>query len=782
MKFSTAPLRVKLVAALILPVIVVAGYLALRVDGAFDARQVAARQETEIARFSTVSELSQAVAAEQTVLVNTMAQNDAFNGARATTDAAVASVRTADLEPAELAEINELIDQVEGIRLVIGGDVNEFRLRAATEIASGDTGDDTAVGSALLLSEIAKQIMSGYDFDTSAVADVKTARGLNDIALVQNVRSNLASETAVALGLSIVPADARIPGAIEFFSKAQAVTTQSLTELTTRATPELQAQSAEYLASDAYADLDTLRLALDEVEPFSELPVSSFELVSAGFTADTALGGVESSLTSDLLDSAAASSSSARWDLIRSAGLGAGLFISVIFILIALYRSIRNPLARLTQRSQQIADEELPHVVQLMRNGDVDQLPEIQPLVAESNDEIGALVHAFNGMHRTAIELASEQAASRRVVADMFVNLGRRNQRLLNRMLKSLTRLERNEPDPDTLAALYDIDHLATRMRRNAESLLILAGAPGRRWKNPVKVYDVLRASLAEVEDYSRVQIDAVHDTRIHGDYVADLTHLVAELVENALSFSPPTTTVDVVTRMNNRGFVIVISDAGLGMTPELLASANARISDAAGQDETPSEFLGHYVVGRLAARHGIEVDLLEGITGGLTARIVLPSQALVEEVTDGPGSDASAIDDGDTAMPVRTFDAPTPAASPATTLQIPPSPAGLDTIEDPAFTERPVAEPIAVHDIAPAATVHADGDPSGATAFGAAPVEDASVFGGVRRSPVAQMPLPDTLAARSVEATPAVQDDPDSIRKSLAGFQSHTVRADREG
>ena len=268
---------------------------------------------------------------------------------------------------------------------------------------------------------------------------------------------------------------------------------------------------------------------------------------------------------------------------------------------------------------------------------DVDaDLPEVDAIPVTSHDEIGELVTAFNLMSSTAVGLVGEQAAARRSIADMFMNLGRRNQKLLNRLLRNLDRLERDEEDPDVLAALYDIDHITTRMRRNAESLLVLAGAEqSRSFNKPAAVGDVVRAALAEVENFQRVNVIGDGHQLLTGECVADVAHLIAELLENGLAFSPPETMVQVTTRMTPRGYIVVVTDNGVGMSPDKLAESNQRIASALSKEETPSKFLGLFVVGRLAARRGIAVELFESPTGGVTARVTLPASALYVDRRD---------------------------------------------------------------------------------------------------------------------------------------------------
>jgi signal transduction histidine kinase len=228
--------------------------------------------------------------------------------------------------------------------------------------------------------------------------------------------------------------------------------------------------------------------------------------------------------------------------------------------------------------------------------------------------------------------LALEQAVLRRNIADSFVTMGRRNQHLLDRQLDFITRLEAGEADPDALANLYRLDHLATRMRRNAESLLVLAGVePPRQWSTPVNVAAVVRAALGEVEDYQRVALREVEPATVKGSVAADLAHLLAELIENALTFSSPPTQVEVVGRRHPRdGYTLAIMDTGIGMSPDALDVANRRLAGAESFTVAPSKYLGHYVAGNLAARHGINVRLLSTPgRRGTTATVELPASVL---------------------------------------------------------------------------------------------------------------------------------------------------------
>lgn len=309
-----------------------------------------------------------------------------------------------------------------------------------------------------------------------------------------------------------------------------------------------------------------------------------------------------------------------------------------------LAQRIVGPLRSLGATARNIADNQLPVLVHRAQTpgGDHDgDLPMIPAVELRTNDEIEDVADAFNIVSSTAADLAADQARSRRNVARMFVSLGRRNQNLLSRQLEFIDRLERDTSDPDLLDDLFRLDHLATRMRRNAESLLVLAGEePARRWSEPVSLTTVVRGAISEIEDYRRVTLEGVDEAQLAGAAVADVTHLLAELIENATQFSPPDTPVEIVGRRVVDGYALAVVDDGVGMSEEQLEDANRRIDASPMVDRVPSSFLGLFVVGRLAARRGIRVRLVESTTEGVTAKLLLPSALIDPPVPTGVAGD----------------------------------------------------------------------------------------------------------------------------------------------
>jgi signal transduction histidine kinase len=299
-------------------------------------------------------------------------------------------------------------------------------------------------------------------------------------------------------------------------------------------------------------------------------------------------------------------------------------------------RSITKPLRSLTRQAKQMAERRLPEAVTDILEtplGEDVTVPSVEPVRVNTRDEVSDVADALNTVQDSALDLAVEQAVLRRNIADSFVNLGRRNQNLLGRQLDFITELESNETDPDNLANLFRLDHLATRMRRNAESLLVLAGIePPRQWAAPVRLTDVIRAALGEVEDYQRVAVRGVEPATILGSAAADLAHLLAELIENALVFSPPDQTVDIRGRNRPDGYTLAVIDSGLGMPAGDVAAANRRLAGAESFTIAPSKYLGHYVAGNLAARHDIEVRLDNSPGNGITATIDIPATLLTTD------------------------------------------------------------------------------------------------------------------------------------------------------
>ncbi|GAA3139126.1 nitrate- and nitrite sensing domain-containing protein [Planomonospora alba] len=318
--------------------------------------------------------------------------------------------------------------------------------------------------------------------------------------------------------------------------------------------------------------------------------------------------------------------------LVLAGGLGLVAVIASVVLSVTTARALVRQLEKLRDAARELADRRLPGVVERIGHGeDVDVAVEAPPL-RFGDDQIGQVGQAFNAVQRTAIKVAVEQAQLRRDIADILRNLARRTQSLVHRQLSVLDTMERREQDPQELRDLFRLDHLATRMRRYAENLLVLAGAaPGRAWRGSVPMLDVVRGALAEIEDYTRVDVLPMGEAALDGRAVGDVIHLVAELVENAASFSPPYTTVKVGGHAVAHGYAVEIEDRGLGMSEEDIAAANERIADPPELKLAGNARLGLYVVSRLAERHGIRVTFKASPYGGTTVVVLIPQELIVQ-------------------------------------------------------------------------------------------------------------------------------------------------------
>ncbi|MET7965113.1 nitrate- and nitrite sensing domain-containing protein [Micromonospora sp. NPDC005305] len=347
-----------------------------------------------------------------------------------------------------------------------------------------------------------------------------------------------------------------------------------------------------------------------------------------------------------------------RSDTQRQVFLETGLLLSMLLLAILfaylVARSMARSLRDLRQGALSVAQYGLPQAVARLRDPQVTgQLTPVQlanqiaePLPVRSKDEFGQVTEAFNAVHLEAVRTAAEQAALRASVATMFVNLARRSQILVDRLIGHLDRLERGEEDPDRLAELFQLDHLATRMRRNDENLLVLAGADSTRvQREPAALIDVLRAAQSEVEHYTRIEFGVIdRDIEVAAHAVNDLVHLVAELFDNATAFSPPDSQVMVEARRVGDRASLYVEDRGIGISHEQLRDLNERLATPPQVDVAVSRMMGLVVVARLASRHGVKVELRPGADRGTVADVTLPTSVLVPRALAGRGQPAPAL------------------------------------------------------------------------------------------------------------------------------------------
>jgi signal transduction histidine kinase len=578
------------------------------------------------------------------------------------------------------------------------------------------------------------------------------------------------------------------------------------------ATPQQKQAVANAAGVLAYQDLASEVLAQG----------SDANRVTVGATAafDTAIGGlqgltdVDNGLTQQVVDTArsqeqAASRSVMLYLLAGAIGLAIAFGIAVVVA-----RSITGPLSRLTKAAGKLSSEQLPALVQQLRSPEDEEneavAETLTPIEVDSHDEIGDLAAAFNSIQAVTVDVAEEQGRLlRKGIGDIFVNLARRNQSLLDRQIEFIDHLESNERDPDQLDNLFKLDHLATRMRRNAESLLVMAGAdPPRRRGAPVPVSDVVRVAIGEVEDYQRVHLLALDEATVAANVAADLAHLLSELMENATNASPPNTSVEVLGGYDARnGYVLTVADRGIGMSEDQLADANHHLAHPPMVGLVISRSLGLTVVGRLAARYGLSVRLAPRDDGGIVATVALP-YGLVEYPDEDSVPAPSALEvmaavggrptrgRRPTKAPVVVPAAPEPAepasmqpmvpvpSAPPTNGGLPrrggaPSAAPVEVPAPAAPAPAPAPAPVArvapagapgLPSRAPAAPPAVAPAPAPAAAPDAAPAVTAA--GLVRRTPVNQR----NDAAPTGPARPAVTRttrSPEEVRRMLSRYRS---------
>ncbi|MFD3734934.1 nitrate- and nitrite sensing domain-containing protein [Streptomyces sp. NPDC058632] len=425
---------------------------------------------------------------------------------------------------------------------------------------------------------------------------------------------------------------------------------------------DIEADGAALAKENAASDPDYVPPPENPVTLITEVarlgttdPAARTEMAGRGITAENywavntlkfdGYREIESDLADTAVDDAAAIAADAQRDAFITGGAVVIALLAAFILAGMVARQMSRSMRQLRNAAFGIAEQRLPMLVDQLSRTDPGRVDtRVAPIPINSTDEIGEVARAFDQVHREAVRLASEQALLRGNINAIFTNLSRRNQSLIEGQLTLITGLENNEADPDQLEHLFKLDHLATRMRRNGENLLVLAGEePGRRWDQPVPLVDVLRAASSEVEQYERIELSGVPEAEIHGRAVTDLVHLLAELLENATTFSSPQTKVRVTaTRLPDGRVMIEIHDKGIGLTAEDFADINHKLANPPTVDVAISQRMGLFVVGRLSDRHGIRVQLRpSGEQAGTTSLVMLP-----DAITHGGGGETQPAPD----------------------------------------------------------------------------------------------------------------------------------------
>jgi methyl-accepting chemotaxis protein len=488
--------------------------------------------------------------------------------------------------------------------------------------------------------------------------------------------------------------------------------------------------------------------------------------------------GVELEATDNLLQRAQPVGIGVILRLLLAGGLGLVAVIAAIIVSIATARALVRQLERLRDAARDLAHNRLPRVVERLSGGETVDVSTEAPPLRFGDDEIGQVGKAFNAVQETAVRAAVQQAELRHGVRDVFLSLARRTQSLVHKQLEVVDGLEKRETNPDQMEEFYRIDHLATRMRRNAENLIVLAGGTaGRSWRRPVSMVDVIRGGIGEVEDYQRVNLMPVQDGALEGRVVGDVIHLLAELIENAASFSPPYAKVSVSGLRVAHGFVVEIEDRGLGMTEADLAAVNRKLANPPGFSLADASRLGHYVVAKLAQRHDIRVHLRTSPYGGVTAIVLIPQSIMA----DGD-SDRDQLEPGRVPVPLSAAPA---SASPVAALP-PPNPR-----TEPAAPPPLIADTIVSGTPVNAGPAPAPAPPAGppVSAPGSPSVDHVNHEGNnhdlshIVRTPsglpwrVRQASLPKQLLNEDDDVDELEPRDPEQIRRAMRSFQLGTQR-----
>jgi signal transduction histidine kinase len=601
--------------------------------------------------------------------------------------------------------------------------------------------------------------------------DLGTDIGRKQLALDSIIRHDEAT-AAAGSALFIEPGRRVTPRVIALVSAGQAVKDREERVFVPLADPP---------TVELYEDVEggqSSRRVSDYFDRLTQLPAES---VNSPIQADllpkveslTSLARlVETRAAAQAVDGAAESARRDNW----LAGLGIALALLVLFaagvLSILVARSIARPLRRLTVSADEVADAAQQELVRVADTEDPQAAaPRLRPVQVGTSDELGDLAKAFNRVQQVAADLVERQVVSRRNVATMFGNVGRRTQNLVGRQLAMIDSLERNEQDPVLLDRLYRLDHVSTRLRRNADSLVVLSGAVDpQTTSEPLSVGDTIRSALGEIEGFQRVRLGEVQPVLLTPYVTPDVILLLAELLENGTSFSPPNTEVEVgASRLDSGDVLIRIVDHGLGMTPQQLAAENARLVERERLDMAPTDVLGLFVVGRLARRHGIRVTLQATPGSGVTAEVLVPAGMVVRSAvasTPGPPlSPALASASAPEAVPAGVL-AGTPASEkglrgwwePAA-----PSPSAPPASGPPPSGEAPAAEPVVLPQ-RPAAD--ASGGRGGS--------------GGIRRR-VRGAQLPDTGPPPADDSPRDVVQPADEARRSIEDFEEGVRRAQQE-
>ena len=618
-------IRGRLTRTLALPLVVVLALLTVIAVGEVDKYRTAERTADAVTLDLAVQRLVQELQTERGITAGLLGGNAGFR--------------------AELTPSRQRVDQERARvqQLVAGGGEVEDRVADAVQQLDGiggvragtDTGAATRAATFAFYTGMIAQL-SAIDFGLDAVTDPGLRRGSATLAMLGAAKEATAQERAFLNGvfsaggfgkgefLQFVGMRSAREAALRAFDQDASTTALAAKGYLLDTGAAREALAFEQVALNAG---DGRALQVDPQAWWSALTTVLDDMLQLGEHIGSAVQARAAVLRDD---------ATTRLSVLAGAVL---LCMAGSAYLAALTsRSVARPLAALAGEAHRLAESHLPDAVRKAAAGETDAAPPPVQVARGASIEVRLVADAFERVQATAFALATEQAQLRRTSAESLANLGRRNQNLLRRQLGFITELEREESTPAGLANLFELDHLATRMRRNAESLLVLVGAASpRQWSDPLPVSDVIRAAVSEVAEYRRVTLRRVDDATVAGAAASGVAHMLAELIENGLQFSPPDVDVEIHGRALGGGYLIAVSDQGIGMSPAELDRANERLRGQGDFITAPARFLGHYVVGRLGAELGVEVQLVPSPVTGVTARLSLPATLLAAPAVAAP-------------------------------------------------------------------------------------------------------------------------------------------------
>ncbi|WP_144123482.1 sensor histidine kinase [Catellatospora sichuanensis] len=542
------------------------------------------------------------------------------------------------------------LDQVAPVRAGIGG--GWLRAQAAFDAYSG------------VIAALHALLPSPVDVVGDAALG-RQVRGFSNLARAKELTAQIRGRLYM---LCYGAAFESAPGAR--LAQARAQRQAALAGFRADADPAQVSRFEDVVAGQAVRNANRLAETIVAAEPGSG--VDPQQWWSASTTELEQLRTVEQDLLAGASEAVAAASGSRWLTTLFGSLVTIVLLLAALLMSIVIGRNMASTLRSLRAQALIVAEIALPGVIEQLRLSPTAALPvHVEPIVVGSQDEVAEVAEAFTAVHLSAVRLAAEQASMRRNVNEIFIKLSRRSQTLVERQLQLLDTMESAEVDPDKLGNLFRLDHLAARLRRNDENLLVLAGGDtARHWNRPKDLNTIVLAATAEVEHYQRVHHDTPDGVFVVGHAVADVVNLLAELLENGTAFSPPDTVVQVRGHALADGSAeLVVADDGIGMSAQLLAEANSQVSEPVSIDTSAAERMGLVVVGHLARRHGITVHLASGIRG-VTVRVRLPEALIAPEPADepdaappggDPDADTSALSTLRRRVPTRSEDVLTP-------------------------------------------------------------------------------------------------------------------------